>query len=268
MPALKPVPPGSAFRLSSCDPAFTQGLSRGEGERGLEKMKKKLDELESVFYADGRHRLLLVFQAMDTAGKDGVIRAVVSSFDPQGVSVKSFKKPTAEEAAHHYLWRIKLALEHAHGRIAVFNRSHYEDILVPTVFKTLPAKTVEKRYAEINAWEKELVESGWTILKFFLHISKAEQKRRLQARLDDPAKNWKFSMFDLECRRLWDDFQAAYEKIIRRTSTAHAPWHVIPANKKWHRDYAVARIVKQAMKRMKLRYPPPPAELADVVIPD
>jgi PPK2 family polyphosphate:nucleotide phosphotransferase len=180
--------------------------------------QKEMDELQQKLYAEGKRSVLIVIQAMDTGGKDGTIRWVLSGLNPQGVKVTSFKQPTATEAKHNYLWRIKKALP-AKGVMGVFNRSHYEDILVPTVYKTFSADVVDGRYDEINAFEKRLSDQGTVVLKFFLNISKEEQKARLQERLDDPAKNWKFSPSDLESRKHWDEFQKAYGKVLARTST-------------------------------------------------
>lgn len=280
-----PVSAGGAVDLSAIDPSDTGGLKKKEALKKAAKDRPKLDALQQVMYADAKRRLLLVFQAMDTGGKDGTIHRLGHSFNPQGVEVTSFKKPTAEEAAHPYLWRIKNALARVMpGFIGIFNRSHYEDILVPTVINEMPpalvrelfgenvaripAAEIEKRYGEINAMEKELVEQGWTVLKFFLYISKDEQKSRLEARRDTPDKRWKLSDMDIKMRRAWPYFMSVYERILARTNTPWAPWYIIPANNKWYRDYLVGRIVKKAMKRMDLKYPPAAPGLKNVVIPD
>ncbi|MFH2202695.1 MAG: PPK2 family polyphosphate kinase [Elusimicrobiota bacterium] len=233
----------------------------------LAKDVEKLKEYQQRLYASGERSVLLVFQAMDTGGKDGAIRYVLGPLNPQGVKVASFKQPTAGEKRHNYLWRIRKALP-AKGMLGVFNRSHYEDILVPTVDETMPAAEVEKRYAEIRDFEKALADSGVVILKFFLNISKDEQKRRLQARLDDPDKRWKFSPSDLTSRAKWGRYLATYGKILARTSTPWAPWYVIPANNKWFRNFLIGRIIRRALDAMGLRYPAPPAGLDQVVIPD
>ena len=253
--------------LSRVDPADTDGVSEKKARRKLEEYRPKLDELQQRLYSERKRSLLVVIQAMDTGGKDGVIRKVMTSLNPQGVTVTSFKKPTDEERRHNYLWRIERALPAA-GMIGVFNRSQYEDILVPSIFKTAPARMVEARYEEINGWEKRRVAEGCAIVKFFLHISREEQKRRLQARIDDPKKNWKFNPDDLEMRALWPKFMEVYGKILERTDTEHAPWHVVPADNKWYRDYLVARIVRRALQRLDPRYPPPPPGLDKIVIPD
>lgn len=236
--------PSGAVDLGTRDPANAGGF-KDKGERGNDGNKaalkllaedtEALKVLQEQLYAGKTGKkprsVLIVLQAMDTAGKDGVLRHVLGPLDPQGVKVTSFKKPTQEEIDNGYLWRIKKALPEP-GTIGVFNRSQYEDILVPSVLGGTDAKTIEERYAEINAFEKKLADEGVMILKFFLHIDKAEQKRRLQARLDDPTKQWKFDPSDLKMRAKWDDFQKVYGKILARTSTAWAPWYLIPANNK------------------------------------
>jgi PPK2 family polyphosphate:nucleotide phosphotransferase len=263
------APKGKSGRveLDAIPTDYTFGLSEKKALKKLRKDQLKLDALQYKLYADGRHRVLIVLQALDTGGKDGTIRHVMRTMNPQGVTVHRFQKPTEEEKRHHYLWRVRNAVP-GPGMIGIFNRSHYEDILVPTVYQALPAPEIEARYAELNAFEKELADHGTLILKFYLHISRAEQKRRLQERLDDPDKNWKFSPEDLKTRALWDDFYATYEKILARTNTPWAPWFVIPADEKWFRDYAIGHILRRAMKRLDLRFPPPPPNLDKITIPD
>ena len=242
---------------------------KGE-KKAAARMAKDLDRVmkyQEMLFARGERAVLLVFQGMDTGGKDGVIKTVVGAMNPQGVRVASFKKPTKEEAAQHYLKRIKEALP-GPGGMGVFNRSHYEDIVVPTVLGTHAPEEIELRYDEINAFEKALAEKGVLVLKFFMHISKAEQKRRLQDRLDNPDKNWKFSMADLEMRKKWDAFQKAWGKVMARTSTPWAPWYVIPADNKWYRDYAVGRILRKTLDKLGLSYPPGPGNPGKIVIPD
>jgi PPK2 family polyphosphate:nucleotide phosphotransferase len=245
---------------------FESDQEKKAGKR-LREDQEELDELQQMLYARGAKSVLIVLQAMDTAGKDGVIRHVIASLNPQGIKVTPFKKPTEKEKKHRWLWRIRNALP-GKGIIGVFNRSHYEDILVPTVYKTLPEKEIEKRYAQINEFERELTASGTVVLKFFLHISKDEQKRRLQERLDNPRKHWKFSAADLKSREKWDEFQQAYGKVLARTSTAWAPWFVIPANYKWYRNSAVGRIILEAMSRMDLSFPEPEFDPKEIKIPD
>lgn len=261
--------PKGAVDLSDFNSARTPGMKhrREKAADKLEADQKRLDELQQKLYAEGKRSVLIVLQAMDTGGKDGTIRWVLGPLNPQGFKITGFKKPTAQEAKRHYLWRIKKALP-GKGIIGVFNRSQYEDILVPTVYKTMPMSEVAGRYDEINAFEKRLADQGVVILKFFLHISKDEQKRRLQDRLDDPKKRWKFSPADLEARKHWDAFQRAYGAILARTSTPWAPWHIIPADKKWYRNYAVGRILREALERMDPREPKADFDPSKVRIPD
>jgi PPK2 family polyphosphate:nucleotide phosphotransferase len=273
-----PFAPEGSVELAAMDPDMTPGLKRHKDGKIKGKQKDKaadqlsedqkaLDGLQQRLYAEGQRSVLIVLQAMDTGGKDGTIRWVLGPLNPQGFKVTGFKKPSAQEAQQPYLWRIRNALP-GRGIIGVFNRSHYEDILVPTVYKTLPESEVAGRYEEINAFEKELADQGVLILKFFLNISKAEQKRRLQERLDTPEKLWKFSAADLESRKKWEEFQAAYGGVLARTSTPWAPWHVIPANKKWFRNYAIGRIIRQALEKMDPQYPKPTVDPKTIIIPD
>lgn len=264
-----PYDPKGQVDLSKMDPDRTPGMKheKDKAKDSLIADQEEMDALQRKLYAEGKRSVLIVLQAMDTGGKDGTIRWVLAGLNPQGIKISSFKKPTPEEAKHHFLWRIKKALP-TKGIMGVFNRSHYEDILVPTVYKTFSAAEVAGRYDEINAFEKKLADQGTVILKFFLNISKDEQKARLQDRLDDPDKNWKFSPADLESRKHWDEFQQAYGKVLARTSTPWAPWHLIPANKKWYRNYAVARIIKEAMQRMDPQYPKPSFDPKSIKIPD
>ena len=264
--ALLLAPKGKAGRIE-LDAVATDATFGLKEKKACKKLLKDQAKLDQIHYADGRHRVLIVLQALDTGGKDGVIRHVMRSMNPQGVTVHRFMKPSEEELKHHYLWRVRNAVP-ASGMIGIFNRSHYEDILVPSVYKTHKPAEIEARYEELNAFEKELASQGTLILKFYLHISRAEQKRRLQERLDHPDKNWKFSSSDLKTRALWDDFYASYERILARTNTPWAPWFAIPADNKWFRDYAIGHIVKRAMKRLDLRFPPPAPGLNKVVIPD
>lgn len=257
-----------AVDLSQVPTAATPHV-KGE-KKAASRMEKDLERIvkyQEMLFARGERAVLLVFQGMDTGGKDGVIKTVVGAMNPQGVRVASFKKPTKEEAASHYLKRIKDALP-GPGGVGVFNRSHYEDIVVPTVLGTHAPEDIELRYDEINAFEKALAERGVLVLKFFMHISKAEQKRRLQDRLDDPDKNWKFSPADLEMRKKWDGFQKAWGRVLARTNTPWAPWYVIPADNKWYRDYAVGRILRKTLDKLGLSYPPGPANPDKIQIPD
>jgi PPK2 family polyphosphate:nucleotide phosphotransferase len=261
------IEPGTDVDLSRHDPRGTGDFGGGKaaGKAAARQANNHLEELQEQMYAEGKRRLLVVLQAMDTGGKDGTIRHVFDGTNPQGVKVASFKKPTPEELAHDYLWRV-----HQHtpgdGQITIFNRSHYEDVLVVRVRELVPPDRSEKRFEHINAFEKLLADEGTTILKFFLHISKDEQRARLQARIDEPHKNWKFSFGDLEERKIWDDYVAAYEEAISRTSTEWAPWYVIPADRKWYRNLAITRILVSTLEGFDMRYPPPEADLSDVIV--
>jgi PPK2 family polyphosphate:nucleotide phosphotransferase len=261
------IQPGTQVHLGERDPDDRSGFEGTRGQAGVEldRLRARLGDLQELLWADGRHKLLVVLQAMDTGGKDGVIRRVFDGVNPQGVKVASFKRPTPEELAHDYLWRV-----HRHvpgsGEITIFNRSHYEDVLVVRVHGLVPEERCTTRYGQINAFERTLAEEGTTILKFFLHISKDEQKGRLQARLDDPTKRWKFSLGDLDERKRWTDYQTAYEDAISATSTAWAPWYVVPANRKWYRDLVVSRVLVDTLETMDLRYPEP--SLDGVVVVD
>lgn len=261
------VEPGKKIKLAEVDPQDT-GKFKGGKEEGLKeiaKLNEKLQELQELLYAEGKHKVLVVLQAMDTGGKDGAIRRVFDGVNPQGVKVASFKVPTSEEMAHDYLWRVHKVVP-ASGELVVFNRSHYEDVLVVRVHNYVPKEVWSKRYEQINAFEKLLAENGTTILKFFLHISKDEQKERLQARLDDPSKHWKFSVGDLGERKLWDEYQAAYEDALNKTSTEHAPWYVVPANRKWYRDLVISTVLVETLKGLKMKYPEPKDDLSGIVI--
>lgn len=241
---------GRTVKLSEWDPSATPGLKdKKQAAEELARNIGRIDTLQYQLYAEGRRSLLLVFQGMDAAGKDGVIRKVATAFNPQGCRAWSFKVPSAEEAAHDFLWRIHRAAP-ARGEVAIFNRSHYEDVLVVRVHDLVPKREWSRRYDVINEFERRLGEHGTTVLKFFLHIDREEQAKRMRARLDDPAKHWKFSEGDLAERKYWDAYQRAFEDLLGRCSTGHAPWFVIPANHKWYRDAAVADIVAGALEEM------------------
>ena len=214
----------------------------------------RIDTLQYELFGEAKRSLLVVLQGMDTSGKDGVIRKVMSVFNPQGCNVSSFKVPTSVEASHDFLWRMQRVVP-ARGSIAVFNRSHHEDVLVARVRELAPRKVLSKRYAAINAFERYLVEHGTTVIKLFLHISRKEQRERLLARLDDPLKRWKFSNADLAERKRWSDYQQAYTKALERCSPPIAPWYVIPADHKWYRDWAVSEIIVRALEKMDPRLP-------------
>ncbi len=240
---------------------------KDEAAAALAKEIALLDTLQEKLYAGHQAAMLMVLQATDTAGKDGVVRKVIGPLNAQGVSVTSFKKPTAEELSHDFLWRIHKACP-AKGDIEVFNRSHYEDVLVVRVHKLAPDDVIERRYEQINAFEETLARSGTCIVKFFLHISKAEQKRRLEDRLADPNKHWKFNSGDVSERALWDQYTDAYEIAIGRCASKRAPWYIIPANKKWYRSWLIARILRHHLEALALTYPVAPPEITKIKIPD
>jgi len=260
------VRPGRRLRLRAVDPGDTRGLdSHDEAREQLASDLERLRELQKLLVADGRHALLVVLQAMDTGGKDGTIRHVMSGLNPAGCAVTSFKVPSAEELAHDFLWRIHRAVP-PRSMIGVFNRSHYEDVLVVRVHGLVPDATWKARYRQINEFERHLSENGVTILKFFLHISKAEQAERLRERIEDKSKNWKFAEGDLEERKLWNRYMAAYEDAVNRCSTLWARWHVVPANKKWARDALIARAMVETLESLRLRYPKPKIDLSKIVV--
>lgn len=261
------VAEGTRVNLAEWDPADRSEFAgdKPEGEKAMKQLNKRLEELQELLWADRRHRLLVVLQAMDTGGKDGTIRKVFEGVNPVGVRVASFKQPTPPELAHDYLWRV-----HPHvpgdGEIVIFNRSHYEDVLVVRVHQLIPQSRWEKRFQHIVEFEKLLAEEGTTIVKLFLHISKDEQRQRLQARIDDPTKHWKFSLGDLDERKLWDDYQRAYEDTLSYTSTTFAPWYIVPANRKWYRDLVIASVLVQTLEGMDLRYPNPDQDVSGMVV--
>lgn len=264
--ALVPAP-RSRVRLEDYDPAYCGNYDKKRAEKELGQLQRKMRQLQEKLYAQGEKSLLIVLQAMDAGGKDGTIRRVFEGVNPQGVQVTSFKAPTAEELAHDFLWRI-----HQHtpskGYIGIFNRSHYEDVLIVRVNNLVPKDVWQGRFDHINHFERILVDGGTQILKFFLHISKDEQKERLQERLDVPSKNWKFSIGDLPVRAKWDDYMAAYEDVLTKCNTDYAPWHIVPANRKWYRNLVVTRAIVDTMEGMNLAYPPPEPGLDTVAIPD
>ncbi len=240
----------------------------GDKESGaalLEKIKARLVALQTVLYAEQKHRVLIVMQAMDTGGKDGVVRKVFSGINPAGVRVVGFKAPTAPELAHDFLWRVHQQVP-GKGEMVVFNRSHYEDVLITRVHGWIDDAKAKRRFNHINHFESLLVEEGTVVLKFFLHIGKDEQKQRLQDRLDDPDKNWKFNVGDLAEREKWNDYQRVYQDAINATSTPHAPWYVVPAERKWLRDLYVGTVLLNALEKLQMKYPPPAPDLDKVVI--
>ncbi len=248
---------GKGFDLSKLDPRATGEFKDKDSTKAdTAKDAEKIDELQNRLFAEGKRALLVILQGIDCSGKDGTVRAVFNTCGPIGTSVYSFKAPTSEELAHDYLWRVHNEVP-ARGYIGIFNRSHYEDVLVVKVRKYAPADVIERRYDEINQFEKFLSDNGTRVLKFMLHISKDEQAARLQERVDDPAKRWKFNPSDLEDRALWDDYMKAYDTMVKRCSTAHAPWHVIPADRNWVRNALIGRIVRETLEEMNPQYPEP-----------
>ena len=252
------IKPGQKVSLRDYDPSDAS-LARGDKAKTNEKsdrLEGRLGELQELLFAESKHRLLIILQGMDTAGKDGTIRHVMRGVSPQSVRAVPFKRPTETELAHDYLWRI-----HPHvpgnGEIVIFNRSHYEDVLIVRVHELVPEAVWRKRYDQINEFERMLSETGTTILKFFLHISREEQRKRLQARLDDPTKRWKFQMGDLQERKRWADYTRAYEDALEKTSTKWAPWTVVPSDKKWFRNYVVARTIVDTLQSLDMKYPEP-----------
>jgi len=261
------VKPGHRVHLKRWDPDDTSAFagSKEQAQDRLLELTRELEELQELLYAEDKHRLLVVLQAMDTAGKDGTIRHVFEGVNPQGVKVASFKVPTQEELEHDFLWRVHKQAP-ARGEITIFNRSHYEDVLVVRVHRLVPPNVWRQRYAQINDFERMLVEAGTTILKFFLHISKDEQRKRLQARLDEPKKRWKFNVGDLKERKLWPAYMRAYQDAINKTSTESAPWYIVPANSEWYRNLVIATIIVKTLKGLKMRYPEPAKDLGRIVI--
>lgn len=266
-PSIYRIPPDSDLDLDAHDADAKTGFEGGkkEGKAALSDLNKRLSKLQRLLWADSSHSLLVVLQATDTGGKDGTIRNVFRGVNPHGVHVRSFDQPSPWELAHDYLWRV-----HRHtpedGAITIFNRSHYEDVLVVRVKGLVPEEQWSRRYRHIREFERMLADEGTTIVKLFLNISKDEQKERLQARLDEPDKNWKFNEGDLADRELWDQFREAYGVAIRETSTDYAPWYVVPANRKWYRNLVVSSILIQTLEGIDLQYPEAETDLDAVVI--
>jgi PPK2 family polyphosphate:nucleotide phosphotransferase len=255
------VAPGSMVKLNDIDPGFKDHHESHKDAAGeMEQDRIKLRELQELLYADRRCALLIVLQGLDTGGKDGTINHFLGAMNPQGCQVAAFKQPTAEELAHDFLWRVHQRVP-AHGEVVIFNRSHYEDVLVVRVHNLVPQAVWGRRYDRINAFEQGLAEDSTHILKFYLHISKQEQLSRFKERLDDPAKQWKISESDYQERRFWGDYTAAYEDVLSRCSTEHAPWFVIPSDHKWFRNLAIARIVVERLEGLDLKFPPPSVDL-------
>ncbi|MCL4787264.1 MAG: polyphosphate kinase 2 family protein [Verrucomicrobia bacterium] len=259
---VKVVPP---IRLKDFNPDFHEGLDKDATREKTTKLCQRISELQDLLYANARHAVLILLQGMDTSGKDGAAKRVLEFVEPAGLETANFKSPSAEELAHDFLWRIHPRVPR-YGHIGVFNRSHYEDVLIVRVMKLQPERVWRPRYDQINAFEKHLVENRVILLKFFLHLSKAEQAERLRARLEDERKNWKFESADLEMRKRWPQFMRAYEDALNCCSTTWAPWHIVPADRKWYRDYVIARVVVGAMEKLKLKWPKPKVDMSKITI--
>jgi PPK2 family polyphosphate:nucleotide phosphotransferase len=251
------VRPGKKVKLRKFDPDDTLGWDKGHKTKdSLEKSLQKLDSLQYLLYAEHKRALLVVLQALDAGGKDGTIRHVMSGVNPQGCSVTGFKSPSSEEAAHDFLWRIHKAVP-KHGDIGIFNRSHYEDVLIVRVHNLVPKDVWSKRFDEINQFEEMLARNDVKTLKFFLHISKDEQKKRFMERIDDPDKRWKVSLADFQERKFWDEYTNAYEDVLTKCSTEDSPWFIIPSNKKWFRNLAVSHVIAETLENLKMKFPAP-----------
>ncbi len=261
------VKPGSPAAIAKIDPRSTEGAppDKAAAETASAALNVELAELQEKLWAEHRQSLLVVLQAIDAGGKDGAIKKVFGGVNPQGCRVTSFKQPSEEERNHDFLWRIHRAVPGA-GEIGIFNRSHYEDVLIVRVHDLVPKTVWSKRYDIINDFESSLVAGNTTVVKFFLHISKDEQAERFRARLETPSKNWKFNIADLEERERWDEYQQAFEDALTKTSTKVAPWYVIPADRKWHRDWAVLTVLVETLKKMDPQYPEPEIDLRGVVV--
>lgn len=261
------IDPGSKVRLKDFDPDHHDNPYPDDPKLAdtLAKDLKRMAALQERLYAEHRQSLLVVLQAMDAGGKDGTIKHVMSGLNPQSCRVASFKKPAGAETDHDFLWRIHHVAP-GRGEIVIFNRSHYEDVLVARVHKLVPKSVWKDRYEHINCFEKALIDSGTQILKFFLHISQDEQRERFQARIDDPTKHWKLSDADFAERELWGDYMEAFEDVLNKCSTEWAPWHVIPANRKWFRNWAVARTIVEKLKEMDPQFPPPSVDVSKIVL--
>jgi polyphosphate:nucleotide phosphotransferase, PPK2 family len=258
------VPLKGKIKLKDYDPNDSKLFdgNKKDGKEALQKLNAELELLQEQLYAEGKHRLLIILQAMDTGGKDGAIRAVFEGVNPQGVKVASFKTPTPVELSHDYLWRVHQQTP-GKGEMVIFNRSQYEDVLVVRVHNLAPEEVWSKRYQHIREFERLLADEGTTILKFYLHIDLEEQAERFLARVEDPTKQWKFNPGDLDERARWDDYMKAYEDMLNQTSTAWAPWYVIPSNKKWYRNWLISKIVIKTLKNLDMRYPAPVENIED-----
>jgi PPK2 family polyphosphate:nucleotide phosphotransferase len=264
------VKPGAKVDLAKIDSderTLFQNGGKEDSSKAFDKLQDELQDLQKVLYAQNKHRILFVLQAMDTGGKDGCVKHVFSRIDPQGIHVRSFKKPTEEELARDFLWRVHKKIPR-NGEMVIFNRSHYEDVIAVRVKKLFPEKVWKQRYQHIIDFERMLAEEGTTIVKIYLHISKDEQKRRIVSRLENPDKHWKFHPDDLKDRALWDDFMKTYEDLLSKTSTELAPWYVVPANRKWYRNLCVARIMVDTMRRLNMKLPKIDWDPTKIVVED
>jgi PPK2 family polyphosphate:nucleotide phosphotransferase len=259
------VKPGKRVDLRHWDPDDHGDVDKQAGKEEAERLRLELERLQELLWVDHRHRLLVVLQAIDAGGKDGTIRSVFEGVNPQGVRVATFRAPTEDELAHDFLWRVHLHTPRS-GELVILNRSHYEDVLVVRVHGLVPEERWRRRYAHINAFEEMLADEGTTIRKFLLHISKDEQRKRQQERIDDPTKQWKFSRADLEERKHWDAYMEAFAAVLEKTSTEHAPWYVVPANHNWFRNLVVSRVLVDTLRSLDLRYPAPEPGLTGLVV--
>jgi PPK2 family polyphosphate:nucleotide phosphotransferase len=258
------IAPGSRVRLKDFDPQFSDGHeNKKSAQLKIRKLQLRMDELQYRLYAEQKHSLLICLQALDAGGKDGVVRHVIGSMNPQGCRVASFKQPSAEERAHDFLWRIESQTP-KRGEVVIFNRSHYEDVLIVRVHDLVPKKVWSQRYEQINDFERRLVANSTHILKFFLHISKAEQLRRFKQRLNDPARQWKISEADYSERERWSSYTSAYEEALSKCSTDSAPWFVIPSDHKWFRNLVISQIIFEMLENLGIKVPKPTVNLADI----
>ncbi|MDB6093815.1 MAG: Polyphosphate:nucleotide phosphotransferase, family [Verrucomicrobia bacterium] len=261
----QPLTVAGRVKFKKFDPAYSAGLDKAETKAATEGFRHRIDELQQLLYANSSHALLLVFQGMDASGKDGSVRSVLRHVNPAGVQVANFKVPSSEESAHDYLWRVHREVPR-YGNIGVFNRSHYEAVLVERILGLVGRKEWKRRYAQIVAWERMLTENRVLLLKFYLHVSREEQAERFRERLADPAKYWKFSRADLTTRQRWADYVDAYEDMLSATSMPEARWHVVPADRNWYRDYVVARTVVEALEGLRLKWPKAKEDLSKIRI--
>ena len=260
------VEPGAKVKPRKIDPSFIDpDLTERDALAETKKLCKKLRKLQTSLYSEKQRSVLIVLQALDTAGKDGVINHVLGAMNPLSCRIASFKKPGPEAAAHNYLWRVSIFLPEK-GEVVIFNRSHYEDVLVVKVHNLVPKDHASKRYHQLNSFEHYLTDNDTRVLKFFLHISKDEQKSRLEERLQDPTRHWKFSLKDVEERGYWSAYRRAYETVLTKCSTEWAPWHIVPANKKWYRNLVVAQTIVQTLSDFKMAYPEPQVDISKIVI--